>query len=54
MKRTWNTPELAELDVKATAFGLENPQNPDSEKSQVQIDGKWGYQQLFGEEDASK
>lgn len=54
MKRTWNTPELAELDVKATAFGPKNPSNPDSEKTQVTIDGVKGWEQKFGEADSSK
>lgn len=54
MRKTWNTPELAELDVKATAFGTQNPQNPDSDKTLIQIDGKWGYQQLYGEGNSSK
>ena len=51
--KTWTDASILELDVQETAFGIENPNTPDSEKTQVQIDGKWGYQQLYGEGNSS-
>lgn len=43
--------ELVELDVNKTAFGIECPENPDSEKTSVYGDNGelLGYEQLFGE-----
>ena len=51
--KTWKEAAIEELDVKETAFGVINPENPDSEKTQITIDGKEGWQQLFGEGEAS-
>lgn len=52
--KKWETATIEAIEITETAFGTQNPENPDSDKTQVQIDGKWGYQQLFGGEDASK
>lgn len=37
--KTWMKPELEELEIKATANGLQPSEDFDSEW--VQIDGKW-------------
>lgn len=49
MKKEWTIATIEELDVKATQFGLQNPEVPDSEKTQVTIDGVDGWKQEFGE-----
>lgn len=53
MKKEWLAPEFETLEMKETAFGLSDPYIPDSEKTQVELNGKWGYQQLYGEDNAS-
>lgn len=50
MKKEWNSATIDELNVKATAFGPYQPENPDSDKTQVEKpDGTKGWEQLFGE-----
>ena len=49
MKKQWNVATIEELDVKATAFGLLNKEVPDSEKTEVVINGESGWRQEFGE-----
>ena len=53
MKKTWVNAEVEALDVKETAFGPYNPNTPDSEKTQIIIDGVKGWEQKFGEGVAS-
>lgn len=53
MKKTWVNAEVEALDVKETAFGLTNPDTPDSEKTQITIGDREGWQQLYGEGVAS-
>lgn len=49
MKKFVNA-ELVEVEINATAYGISNPENPDSEKTLKQNeDGKWGYAQEYGE-----
>ena len=43
MKKEWLAPEFETLEMKETAFGLSDPNIPDSEKTQVELNGKWGY-----------
>ena len=51
--KTWNMPVMEEVSLKETAFGLTDPNIADSDKTQVELNGKWGYQQLYGEGSAS-
>lgn len=53
MKKIWSNAEIEMVELKDTAFGLIDPDKPDSDKTQVEIDGKWGYQQLYGEGELS-
>lgn len=50
MKKDWKNPELEMIDLKETAFGPLNPENPDSDKTAIIVDGKLvGWRQDFGE-----
>lgn len=49
--KTWTEAEIKELQINETAFGLQNPENPDSEKTLVVINGVEGWEQEFGESD---
>ena len=48
MKKIWKNAQIEEVDVKKTEFGPNTPEVPDSEKTQVTIDEKEGWRQLFG------
>lgn len=55
MKKTWNEATLTEVNVKDTAFGPYNPENPDSEKTQItKPNGQTGFVQEFGDGHASQ
>ena len=41
--------ELVALELNKTAFGPDNPENPDAEKTQTVIDGVQGWEQEFGQ-----
>ena len=55
MRKTWIIPDVDVLDVKETAFGVMNPNNPDSEKTAVTDDQGTilGWKPDFGEAAAS-
>ena len=55
MRKTWIIPDVDVMDVKETAFGVMNPNNPDSEKTAVTDDqgNILGWKQEFGEAAAS-
>lgn len=47
--KTWVNASIEELNINETAFGLDNPEKPDSEKTQITIDGVVGWKQEYGE-----
>ena len=47
--KTWVNASIEELNINETAFGLDNPDTPDSEKTQITIDGVVGWKQEYGE-----
>ncbi len=47
--RKFENAEVEVLSLNETAFGPENPNKPDSEKTQVTINGVRGWKQQFGE-----
>lgn len=53
MKKEWIAAQIDTVDVRETAFGLYSPDNSDSEKTQVEINGVKGWQELFGAPNSS-
>lgn len=54
MKKVWNAPVVEELSLQETAFGPQNPNVPDSDKTAVVEDGVIkGWKQEFGKVEAS-
>ena len=51
--KKWNPAKIETIEISETAFGLDNPNIPDSEKTQVEINGEKGWQQLYGENNSS-
>ena len=52
--KKWEAATIEAIEITETAFGPKNPNTPDSEKTQVTIDGVTGWEQKYGEADSSK